>query len=669
MTKSIKITNILRVFLVAILSVVFMIAAMIGGGSYPVAFAATNNEKQFDKTNVLDDLQGAVVGGNEFSLNDYPYDENGKPQIIAFIEYGYSIYSNRDGNYGLYVYVYNPQGRAFDTSTERNRIEFAATDSAEDLSVHYSTYPLEFLNYSTAAGYEGLFYKFKIGLTTSEKNTILSAVGQNSRVYKISGITLSVNGILTEYGGQGGKVQSYTYSGYALCYGSDLATESTLTCKVDGFEKYLSLDVHSTYYRPKGTNGAAYERDTLHSVYFSVPNDIIVEYGEMTAVHATWLNALTNYALVTGNSSVYNAILPYVGKTVDGGKFTYASDDNSPVRYALIAGAYNESASWNDASYGAAFVSYNDNANYTNSKKRITELQYCFLADNADADNYTLSAETLIEYFENYTKEHGGNLVADKYSADLFESYDNAFTDITISSDDTFTLTDEQISQSLWQKFVGGGYNVTNTTEYTLSAIKKVEKSDFKSTQAATCEGLFIDESDYAEFKIFYDTSAKNNETVYLFRYYQSDYKCYEAIEYERGKGDFTILGTNFGYDYIDTNAYFMQMWVQLNFDIIDLTFTKNGVDTVIPVVSSPMDIVADANPPVITTDNDYDLLKILFAVLMLIILLILLAPILPYVIQFIVWLVLLPFKAIGALFKGIKKSVNSNSNTKKRGK
>ena len=34
------------------------------------------------------------------------------------------------------------------------------------------------------------------------------------------------------------------------------------------------------YYRPKGTNGEAYERDTLQSVYFSVPNETIAEYGE-----------------------------------------------------------------------------------------------------------------------------------------------------------------------------------------------------------------------------------------------------------------------------------------------------------------------------------------------------------------------------------------------------
>lgn len=476
----------------------------------------------------------------------------------------------KQGDYGLYIYLYNPQDKAIDTQTERNKIQLTYADKPQ-----YEKYTLEFLNYSVAAGYEGRFYKFKVRLTDEQRTAILKEVDEANRVYKISGIELSVKDTVTEYP----CGQTYTYKGYALGYGSELAESDTLSCKVDGFDLYLSLDVHSTYYRPKGTNGEAYARDTLHSVYFSVPNEIITEYGEMTAVHATWLNALTNPVMVTGNQTVYDNVLPYVGKEVDGGNFTYDKDDNSPVRYALIAGAYNESASWNNASYGAAFISYNDNAHYTNSKKRITNLRYCFLAENGDADNYTLPAETLIGnkadgqkgYFETFTEQHGGELINNRFSKSLFESVADEFTDITISADDKFTLTDEVVSQSLWQKFVGGGYNVTNTNTYTVSAIKKVTKDDIKSDKSEMCRNLYIDESDYTEFKSYYDEATRKQETVYLFRYYQSDYTCYEAIEYERSKGDWTLLGTQFGYDFVDTNAYLMQMWVQLDFDKIIL--------------------------------------------------------------------------------------------------
>lgn len=569
-----------------------------------VSAAEMTPQEAFEQTDVLNDLKGAVIGGKEFNLNDYPHNERGTYQIIAFAEFCYSYSPEKQSDYALYVYVYNPQDVVFDTASARNMIQFSAgTDS------NYHKYHLKFVRYSETAGYEGRFYKFKVDLNSAERSAILKNVEQNKREYRISGIELSVKGAVTEHG----CAQVYTYSGFALGYGSELAKEDTLTCTVDGLETCLSLDVRSTYYRPKGTNGEGYTQDTLHSVYFSVPNEIIEEYGEMTAVHATWLNAYTAPMLVTGNEDVYNAIAAYIGTTVNGGNFHYASDDTSPLRYALLAGAYNESASWNHASHGHAFISYNANSYFTNSDRAITDLQYIFFADNKDADAYTLPAEALIGndedgvkgYFETYTEKFGGELVNSKYSKALFEDIAEEITDITISAKDSFTLTDEIVSQSLWQKFVGGGYNVSGKNTYTISAIKRVKDGDFQSSKTATCSGLYIDESDYDDFKAYYDDATKHNKTVYLFRYYQSDYSSYEAIEYERGKGDWTVLGTEFDYKYIDTNAYFFQMWVQLDFDIIDLTFTKDDVDTVIPVLVSPMNLAADAKPPVITTEDN----------------------------------------------------------------
>lgn len=643
-----------RFLIVLVTAVLCVVTVFCGQGNLSAyADSADSVQKTYESTNVLNNLKGATIGGKEFDLADYPHNSNGKPQIISFIEFCYSYYAEKQADYGLYVYVYNPQDTAFDMSTGRNKIQFTYGEKQS-----YAKYSLEFINYSTEAGYEGRFWKFKVKLSDSQKSDILRGVDEANRIYKVSGIELSVKNNVTEYP----CGQTYTYSGYAEGYGSELAQGDTLTCTVDGLELYLSLDVQSTYYRPKDTNGAAYERDTLHSVYFSVPDDIISEYGEMTAVHATWLNALTNPILVTGNSTVYNVVLPYIGQTVDGGNFTYASDDNSPVPYAIIASKYIESASWNNASYGSSFMSYNANRHYTISEKNLSTLYYCFLADNGDADNYALPAEALIDYFGTYTNEHGGNSVADKYSTDLFESYDGAFTDITISSDETFTLTDEVISQDLWQKFVGGGYHVTGTNAYTVSAIKRVQSTDFKATQAETCEGLFIDESDYAEFKKYYDTATANKETVYLFRYYQSDYSCYEAVEYKRGKGDWTLLGTQFGYEYVDTNAYLMQMWVQLDFDIIDLTFTKDGVATVIPVIMLPMDIAADGKPPVITTsDGGLEWWQIVLGIIGLIFIVWLLIKFLPWIIYGLIKLVCLPFKVIGKLFKRRKDKVETN--------
>lgn len=90
-------------------------------------------------------------------------------------------------------------------------------------------------------------------------------------------------------------------------------------------------------------------------------------------------------------------------------------------------------------------------------------------------------------------------------------------------------------------------------------------------------------------------------ETVSLFRCYQSVYDSQEAREFKFIE-DWAKYGN---YEEMDTDAYIAKMWVQLDFDTIDLTFIKDNVSTIIPVVMNPIDIAADADHPVYTTDDN----------------------------------------------------------------
>ena len=92
---------------------------------------------------------------------------------------------------------------------------------------------------------------------------------------------------------------------------------------------------------------------------------------------------------------------------------------------------------------------------------------------------------------------------------------------------------------------------------------------------------------------------------------------------------------------------------VFFDFDIIQLTFNRDGVYTVIPVVSSPMDIVNAITPPV-QMPSEWEWWQILLAIVLIVLLIIILFPILPYILKFLFWLICLPFRAIAALFKGI---------------
>lgn len=641
-------------FLYAILTAVLCLVTVICGQVTLSASADTADSVQaiYESTNVLNNLKGSTIGGKEFDLADYPHNSNGKPQIISFVEFCYSYYAEKQADYGLYVYIYNPQDVAFDISTERNKIQLTYGDRTS-----YSKYTLEFINYSTEAGYEGRFWKFKVKLTDSQKSDILRGLDDNERIYKISGIELSYKNQVTEYA----CGQTYTYKGYALGYGSELAASDTLSCKVDGLEKYLSLDVHSTFFRGNGTNGKKYIQDTLHSVYFSVPNSIIEEYGKMTAVHATWLNAYTAPALVTGNSSHYETMLDHIGEEI-GIPETY---ENLSFKYSFRTEEDLNNTSIGGVHFSGYYYGYNYPSKLSsNIVNDITNLHWLFKAENDDADNYDVPSEDILDYMSRYTAQYGGELVNNRYSKALFASVDSSFTDINIRADDTYSLTSEIIKQSWWEKLFGTSHVEAIEEFNNIKAIEAVDYNDvINLANVQLCKKYYVDDSDYFEFSDFCKTAKRKNETVYLFRYKQSEYFSAEVYEgtwkrtWTLNTGGPAIApGYVYSYENDDTNAFIMQQWVQLDFDIIDLTFTKDDVETVIPVIMSPMDIAADGAPPVITTKNNLQWWQILLGIIALIVIIWLLLKFAPLIIYGLFKLIALPFKAIGSLHKRRKE-------------
>ena len=110
-----------RVFVLFLLAV--LVFCMYAGGKIPSrVYADTGGELNYDNTNVLDDLKSATVNGQPFNLSAYPRNPFGSPQVITFAEYCYSQYENGNGNYALYIYVYNPALTEFSFVSQRNKI-------------------------------------------------------------------------------------------------------------------------------------------------------------------------------------------------------------------------------------------------------------------------------------------------------------------------------------------------------------------------------------------------------------------------------------------------------------------------------------------------------------------------------------------------------------------
>lgn len=603
MRKSKSISIATNIFLYIILSVIFLFSFLPGSGGGLYAAAASSVIVKYENQNVLDDLQGTTINGEKIDLSEYYFDNSKNVEVLAFAEFGYSFNTGNQDDYGLYVYVYNPRGFDFTTNQSLNKISLQCGKNATR-----EKYQLNYLNRSTKKGYEGLFYKFKISLTAAQRSNILQTLDKSARMYDVSEIELCSSDAwnATAYN----VANVYTYTGYAAGYGSDFdSEESTLACASKD-SVTLSLDVHGAAYRPEGTNGKNnYTQDMLHSVYFSIPNSYINEYGEMTAVHATWLNAKTAPIFVTGNDDVYNALLQYVGTTVP---------DYSSFRSTCAYGFTSDVAIYN--CYAGTFTG-----------ETINRLNYIFkapnkIADINNADHYTLKGSEVLEYIRNYKpggviegnntdNENGGfgggggserstsELVAGKYYSELFVGVDDEPTEVNITADDTYSITSQKLTQSFWEKVFNkqGTHFESSETFEDIEAIHAVSNSDIKSKKAETCQNLYIDETYYEDFKAFYDKATSSNETVYLFRYYQSEYVCDEAEEYQ-------YTGTSLQPELhrrLDTNAYVAQEVVSLDFDIIDVTLTKDDVSTVIACVSSPIDIVPDITPPVNTTPDE----------------------------------------------------------------
>ena len=595
----------------AMLSVLFALWVVITSFiSYqPLLQVKADAALTYEQTNVLDDLKNSTINGQPFSLEDFGFDAKKNTQVLSFVEYCYSFYEDLQDNFGLYVYIYNPKGLNFAGNHPLNSIQMTyGTESATS----YTKYPLKYLNCCMEPDYERVFYKFKVDFTPEQRQTLLETLNSGKRVYTISSVELMLYDASNATDITVGS--SFTYSGYAAGFGSNPYAQNTLKCETEQTE-VLSLNVNHTVYRPEGTNGKSeWHKDSLHSVYFAVPNDIIQKYGIMSAVHATWLNAVLAPSLVTGNYSAYTAINEYLGQTLPSTSKGYHTDDLYYMYYGACEGAgsgFSNATCYFGYGYNA-MTGWSGHSMIQNYHGEIVNPLYAmyYAGSGTDsADNFTVSSESIMSKLNESRSKYGGELVNGKYSRVMFSSVDSQFTEVNIKADETYSLTDQRIDKSWWDGLFGIGVadKVTTNVFNDIRTIYPVKETDLSGTKAEICKRLYISEADYDDFMDFYKKN-KGLATIYLFRYQTSDYISQEATLYEYYK-DGSIFTTGRGWQKCDTNAYFFQQTVNLDFDIIDVTFTTGTVETVIPVVSNPIDVVSNAEPPVHTQSDKTPLL------------------------------------------------------------
>ena len=585
-------------------AIILFIAAILiycMGGS-AVAYAAESS-LEFDKTYVLDDLEGSAVDGVTFDVNDYPYDKNGSVELLGFSEYGYSAYANMQDNFGLYIYLYNPALLDISDSSCKIQIGVGMSNAAD-----YNKYYLKVLSRS-----EGLTTNRFIKMKVLNADQLLSSLDSAERRYYVSGIEILCYGSagIVEY--NVGK--QFNFSGFSKGYGLDSSAESTLTQSSSDLEsiEITGLLDRQTVYRDNITNSSVTSHNQVNGVYFGLDQDLIKKYGLLQRIKAEWYEYRTSPILVVDNQEVYNALYKYRGVNV--GEY----NDNIP--YGVSAGnyvetfpilyggiTYDKTRYIYDLSYNIRLGEYTFVREY-NSNSVLNKLPWVIYGENI-VNNYRVSEESLKAYKTDYENIYSSTLVTDgtvRYSSDLFNTDVGAgrtagYNVYDFDADaDAFDFTDYGIDTSTysgWEKFKAF-FGWTPETEFVLqnkSPIEIIDSEKFRQLSVLSdvdfAREMLIDEYEVDKFKSYCSTEIAAGRVVVHFRF--------ACTEYYTKFANITTDDNTTRRSVDNTSAFFAEENVFLNFDVISLTFRNdNGAYRIIPVINDPIDIISGIVGPV----------------------------------------------------------------------
>lgn len=554
-----------------------------------VAFAEEVNPNiQFEKLDLEEELKS--ISTFDFIAHP-PVSSPTKitPSIYKVIEYCYSYYANYNTNYGVYVYIYNPSQLEL-VEDGKNKITLATKHKIVDnaqLATDYEKFDLKFIS-KTYGAYKNLFYKFKIVDRVIENKSMYERVNKLCRQYDISEIELQEkNALSANYLVTGGR---FKFEGYAAGYGYDEEETSTLVCTQEGLET-LELDLKHTWFRtPTSSYGKGYQNQ-LDAVYFTVPNSIFEEYGELKQIKAQWYEYKTSPIVVLSDINYYNNLKGNEGIKSDrlwaiGTDYTL----NSTTQTGTCDWGFNVPNGVKANKFKSDFLAY---------------IQYC---EKNKLKDWVYKSEDLRNYIYSYNKSyHKGKI--DVYSSvtgtnisnDLFMNYVDSghtrgFNQKIFDADQVnqkFNLLDYSSNHSGWQKFKDYFFSYPQDQSYTnISPIIKIDKNDSSLINEDYSKKYLIDINQVSDFK---DYVEKSSGIVIKFNFGFSQYESNVISE---------DVSAPLGGNTYSERGVMAQETVYLDFDVIWLKFKKGLDETIIPVAALPIDAIADITTPPWLKDN-----------------------------------------------------------------
>lgn len=553
----------------------------------------------YDKTRIEDDLNGIEIG-------KYPKDKNAGHRLldqVGFMEYGYSHNEFITGNYfGIYFYVYNPAERAISTREGANAVNLATEYNADGEPVEYSNCSLTFLSKTS----NDRFYKFRLtdSAAVLEREKKYAAMHGGERRYDVAGIqvwfTGDKNATDSRTGADGGEKEgvSFTYfcTGYAAGCGASADSSSTLQVREQKLDT-IKLNVRETYYRTgagTGVGGTYNSQTTLSSVYFSVPNRYIDEYGALQIVKAQWYEYKTSPIFVCADEKAAKAIKPYLGYTLQNNNGSGRIDKSVPFEIYQYTGPSDS---------GMQGISYNR----VKSNEHIPRMDWLIKTETLTQE---VSPVIVKDYAYNYTGNREDELLEIKekqLNANLFrkeadEGRTPGFNEHVFDARNEEDWIDLKLENTtdVWNRFLNAfrirSKRYETFLERDVKPIEKIEEKNLVGSENEISERILVSPGDVQAFEEYYDEETEKGNAVYLFRFAATEYYAVSAEFHDEDDG---IFGTNYKDMYIVKEATAF-----LDFEIIYLGFVKNEKASIIPVVSSPIDIFPALTPPPNLTEN-----------------------------------------------------------------
>ena len=524
-----------------------------------------------DRTSIESDLE-------EFDLSGISA-ENGL-QLVYFGEVGYREAGSDD--YGIYFYIYNPEGTAFETGTGDNTVNMAISFNAAGEPDGYANLSLTFIDRTD----DHRYYKFRLTDAELMYEYAKSYSSQRGcRRYDVAGMQLLPydENLPHDYA----TPATYTYTGYAKGYGDDVFAESTLEC-VYTERKVIQLGnlQHTYYHYPQDTENFA----EMKTVYFSIPNEVLDYYGALYSIQAEYYEYDLQPAVVVESDNVYNEFEQYIGVTLP-------DPDVNDLEYLFYVSEIENGATvpitveWYYGNYVGAWL------NAFPGSQPCDKLILLFNSPG-DVDEYTISQNALLNAMEEYTEEFGQGNAYGGFNDDLFLSDSAGYggaTQIDISGDDLFDLegfdTGNELENFFWKLF----YGYDNPPIQDIDPIYPVQERDLYLSDISN--ELYIAPQDEADFIVYCKEQMEHDRTVYMFRYKVDDYVDKQAW----------VTPTNGDYWVVDEPASARYVTVDLGFDIISLGFKTDKGLTIVPVVSDPINVIPDLEPGKEILDNTND--------------------------------------------------------------